>query len=233
MCRGRSSTSCGRRRRGVRRADRPERTQGVSGQDMKLQSAEHESVVLPAQLRGFLRLDPDLDHHRATVAVGRSGGAGIYQRLLSRYSMSVMNLADVRADGDRFIVWAFVARRMRLVIQQLVLDCQPSAKARLLHSLAMKKLTGLVATTMLVSGVGTTGFRVGFGCPSHGIWGNHDEAHGGMGSRQHPTSRVPTRLEEVVRLQAGRYKRLVRWSPESRAQRSPNMIVYKVTYKTD
>ena len=100
MCRGRSSTSCGRRRRGVRRADRPERTQGVSGQDMKLQSAEHESVVLPAQLRGFLRLDPDLDHHRATVAVGRSGGAGIYQRLLSRYSMSVMNLADVRADGD-------------------------------------------------------------------------------------------------------------------------------------
>ena len=73
--------------------------------------------------------------------------------LPSRYSMSVMNLADVRAEDMPFIVWAFVARRMRLVTQQLVLDCQPSAKAQLLHSLAMKKLTGLVATTMLVSGV--------------------------------------------------------------------------------
>ena len=30
-----------------------------------------------------------------------------------------------------------------------------------------------------------------------------------------------------------RYKRLVQWSPESRAQRSPNMIVYNVTYETD
>ena len=58
-----------------------------------------------------------------------------------------------RADEMRLIVWAFVARRMRLVTQQLVLGYQPSAKARLLHSLAMKKLTGLVATTMLVSGV--------------------------------------------------------------------------------
>ena len=45
--------------------------------------------------------------------------------------------------------------------------------------------------------------------------------------------KVPDRLEEDVRLQDGRYRRLVQWSPESRAQRSPNMIVYKVTYETD
>jgi hypothetical protein len=64
-----------------------------------------------------------------------------------------MNLADVRADGDAIHRMGVCARRMRLVTQQLVLGKQPSAKARLLHSLAMKKLTGLVATTMLVSGV--------------------------------------------------------------------------------
>ena len=48
-----------------------------------------------------------------------------------------------------------------------------------------------------------------------------------------PRDKVPDRLEEDVRLQDGRYKRLVQWSPESRAQRSPNMIVYNVTYETD
>ena len=48
-----------------------------------------------------------------------------------------------------------------------------------------------------------------------------------------PRDKVPDRLEEDVRLQDGRYRRLVQWSPESRAQRSPNMIVYKVTYETD
>ena len=45
--------------------------------------------------------------------------------------------------------------------------------------------------------------------------------------------KVPDRLEEDVRLQDGRYKRLVQWSPESWAQWSPNMIVYNVTYETD
>ena len=45
--------------------------------------------------------------------------------------------------------------------------------------------------------------------------------------------KVPDRLEEDVRLQDGRYRRLVQWFPESRAQRSPNMIVYNVTYETD
>jgi hypothetical protein len=48
-----------------------------------------------------------------------------------------------------------------------------------------------------------------------------------------PRDKVPNKLEEDVRLQDGRYKRLVQWSPESRAQRSPNMIVYNVTYETD
>ena len=48
-----------------------------------------------------------------------------------------------------------------------------------------------------------------------------------------PRDKVPDRLEEDVRLQDGRYRRLVQWSPESRAQRSPNMIVYNVTYETD
>ncbi len=48
-----------------------------------------------------------------------------------------------------------------------------------------------------------------------------------------PRDKVPDRLEEDVRLQDGQYKRLLQWSPESRAQRSPNMIVYKVTYETD
>jgi hypothetical protein len=45
--------------------------------------------------------------------------------------------------------------------------------------------------------------------------------------------KVPHRLAEDVRLQDGHYQRLVQWSPESRAQRSPNMIVYNVTYETD
>jgi hypothetical protein len=45
--------------------------------------------------------------------------------------------------------------------------------------------------------------------------------------------KVPHRLEEDVRLQDGRYKRLVEWSPKARAQQSPNMIVYNVTYETD
>ena len=48
-----------------------------------------------------------------------------------------------------------------------------------------------------------------------------------------PRDKVPTRLEEDVRLQDGRYKRLVEWSAEARAQQSPNMIVYNVTYETD
>ena len=48
-----------------------------------------------------------------------------------------------------------------------------------------------------------------------------------------PRDKVADRLEEDVRLQDGRYKRLLQWSPEYRAQRSPNMIVYKVTYETD
>ena len=49
-----------------------------------------------------------------------------------------------------------------------------------------------------------------------------------------PRDKVPHRLEEDVRcLRDGRYKRLVHRSPESRAQRSPNMIVYNVTYETD
>jgi hypothetical protein len=48
-----------------------------------------------------------------------------------------------------------------------------------------------------------------------------------------PRDKVPHRLEEDARLQVGRYKRLAHWSPESRAQRSPNMIVYNVTYETE
>jgi hypothetical protein len=44
--------------------------------------------------------------------------------------------------------------------------------------------------------------------------------------------KVPNRLEEDVRLQDGKYKRLVKWSPEARAQNSPDMIVYNVTYET-
>jgi hypothetical protein len=48
-----------------------------------------------------------------------------------------------------------------------------------------------------------------------------------------PRDKVPDRLEEDVRLQDGRYVRLVEWSPEARAQQSPNMIVYNVTYETD
>lgn len=48
-----------------------------------------------------------------------------------------------------------------------------------------------------------------------------------------PRDKVRDRLEEDVRLQDGRYERLVEWSPEARAQQSPNMIVYSVTYETD
>jgi hypothetical protein len=48
-----------------------------------------------------------------------------------------------------------------------------------------------------------------------------------------PRDKVPHRLAEDVRLQDRHYKCLVQWSPESRAQRSPNMIVYNVTYETD
>jgi len=48
-----------------------------------------------------------------------------------------------------------------------------------------------------------------------------------------PRDKVPNKLEEDVRLQDGRYKRLVQWFLESRAQRSSNMIVYNVTYETD
>ena len=45
--------------------------------------------------------------------------------------------------------------------------------------------------------------------------------------------KVPDRLEEDVRLQDGRYKRIVQWSPESRAQRPHNMIVYNMASQTD
>jgi hypothetical protein len=48
-----------------------------------------------------------------------------------------------------------------------------------------------------------------------------------------PRDKVPDRLEEDVRLQDARYRRLVHWSPESRAQGSANMIVYEVAYETD
>ena len=66
----------------------------------------------------------------------------------------------MRADGDLdSLCGRFWPVEGGCVTQQLVLNCQPSAKARLLHSLAMKKLTGLVATTMLVrGGVGLVGF---------------------------------------------------------------------------
>jgi hypothetical protein len=47
-----------------------------------------------------------------------------------------------------------------------------------------------------------------------------------------PRDKVPSRLEEDVRLQDGQYKRLVEWSPEARAQNSRDMIVYNVTYET-
>ena len=64
-------------------------------------------------------------------------------------------------------------------------------------------------------------------------WGNHDDAHRAWAAEHTPRDKVPHRLEEDVRLQVGRYKRLAHWSPESRAQRSPNMIVYNVTYETE
>jgi hypothetical protein len=48
-----------------------------------------------------------------------------------------------------------------------------------------------------------------------------------------PRDKVPNRLEEDVRLQDGRYERLVQWFPKYRAPRSPNMIVHNVIYETD
>jgi hypothetical protein len=67
---------------------------------------------------------------------------------------------DQIADGDLdSLCGRFWPVECGCVTQQLVLNRQPSAKARLLHSLAMKKFTGLVATTMLVrGGLGLVGF---------------------------------------------------------------------------
>jgi hypothetical protein len=48
-----------------------------------------------------------------------------------------------------------------------------------------------------------------------------------------PQDKVPHRLQADVRLQDRRYTRLLHWSPESRAQRSPDMFVYNVTYETE
>ena len=47
-----------------------------------------------------------------------------------------------------------------------------------------------------------------------------------------PRDKVPDRLEEDVRLQDA-VQTPCAVVPESRAQRSPNMIVYNVTYETD
>ena len=80
---------------------------------------------------------------------------------------------------------------------------------------------------------GTSGFRGGFGCRSPGTGAIMMKRTVAWAADNTPRDKVPDRLEEDVRLQDGRYKRLVQWSPESRAQRSPNMIVYNVTYETD
>ena len=123
---------------------------------------------------------------------------------------------------------------MRLVTQHLVLNRQPERQGSA-ASLSSREEAHWIGSN---DNVGHRGLRsLGFGSASDAsalefgaIMMKRTVA---WAAGNTPRDKLPDRREEDVRLQDGRYKRLLQWSPESRAQWSPNMIVYKVTYETD
>jgi len=126
------------------------------------------------------------------------------------------------------------ARRMRLVTQPLVLNCQPESQGSV-ASLSSYEEAHWIGSDDNVGqrGLGLLGFGLASDAEALEFGAIMMKRTVAWAADNTPRDKVPDRLEEDVRLQDGRYKRLVQWSPESRAQRSPNMIVYRVTYETD
>ena len=154
--------------------------------------------------------------------------------LPSRYSMSVMNLADVRAEEMRFIVWAFVGPS-NAADYTAARTGLPTERQGSLASLSSHEEAHWIGRDDNVGqrGLGLLGFGLASDAEALEFGAIMMKRTVAWAADNTPRDKVPDRLEEDVRLQDGRYKRLLQWSPEYRAQRSPNMIVYKVTYETD
>ena len=161
-------------------------------------------------------------------------GLEAFNVLPSRYSMSVMNLADVCADGDA-IHRVGVCGPSNAAGYTAARTGLPTERQGSVASLSSHEEAHWIGRDDNVGqrGLGLLGFGLASDAEALEFGAIMMKRTVAWAADNTPRDKVPDRLEEDVRLQDGRYRRLVQWSPESRAQRSPNMIVYKVTYETD